>query len=326
MTDHDATYHRLFAPPEMVRELMVGFVDAPWIEALDFAAMERINAKFHGPGEERRDGDVIWRIPMRGGPDVYLYVLLEFQSTPERWMALRVLVYVGLLWQQLIAERRLTADGRLPPVFPIVLYNGDGRWRAPLTLAELVALTPDSTLWPWQPSLRYHLIDEGSYSAAALAAGTSLAAMLFELEQATDPDAMLPAIDRLVEWFRRHPATQELQRTMVALIEAGYFAGKVSEPTLATGLSLQEMRNMLATRMKEWQDKVRRDSLEQGRLAGLEAGRQEGAALVLRHLLERKFGPLAPAVLARLGSADAETLESWSLRVLDAHSADEVLR
>lgn len=207
-----------------------------------------------------------------------------------------------------------------------------------MTLAELVALTPQSALWPWQPAMRYHLIDEGSYPRAALAAGSNLAALLFELEQAPDPEAMLPAIDRLVEWFRRHPATQELQRTMVALVEAGYFAGQESEPTLAPGLSLQEMRNMLATRMKEWQDKVRRDSLEQGRQVGLEAGRragleegrqegrQEGAALVLRHLLERKFGALEPAVLTRLGSADAETLEAWSLRVLEARSLDEVLR
>jgi predicted transposase YdaD len=54
-------------------------------------------------------------------------LFLEFQSTPDPWMALRMLVYVGLLWQQLVREQRLMPDGRLPPVLPVVLYHGDAR-------------------------------------------------------------------------------------------------------------------------------------------------------------------------------------------------------
>jgi hypothetical protein len=55
-------------------------------------------------------------------------------------MALRVCVYVGLLYQHLLSEKRVGPDGRLPPVVPIVLYNGRPRWTAPLELAELATL------------------------------------------------------------------------------------------------------------------------------------------------------------------------------------------
>jgi predicted transposase YdaD len=105
MPDHDAVYHRLFSHPGMVAQLLREFVAEPWVGELDLDQMERVNAKFHSDGNERRDSDVIWRIPLNG--DAYLLLMLEFQSTPDHWMALRVMVYAGLLWQHLVKEKLL---------------------------------------------------------------------------------------------------------------------------------------------------------------------------------------------------------------------------
>jgi len=90
---------------------------------------------------------MIWRIPRRGGGDAWLVPLLEFQSTPDPWMVLRAMVYAGLLRQHLVKEKRLPADGKLPPILPVVLYNGDRRWAAPLAVRDLVGLPDDSSLW-----------------------------------------------------------------------------------------------------------------------------------------------------------------------------------
>ena len=66
---------------------------------------------------------MIWWV--RWGQDwLYVYLLLEFQSTVDRFMAVRILSYVGLLYQDLIRSGQLTASGQLPPVLPLVLYNG----------------------------------------------------------------------------------------------------------------------------------------------------------------------------------------------------------
>ncbi len=187
MTDHDALYHRLFSHAGMVEDLLRGFVAEPWLNELDLAGMERINAKFHAEGGIRREGDIVWRIPMHGGGDAYLALLLEFQSRPERHMALRMMVYAGLLWQQLIHEGRIAADGLLPPIMPIVIYNGDARWTMPLSLRPLIGLPPESPFWPLQPELRYHLIDEGT---AEPAERDTLAGLLFQLEQCRDLDRL----------------------------------------------------------------------------------------------------------------------------------------
>ncbi len=67
-------------------------------EDLILPAMERVNAKFHTCQEgQRREGDIIWRIPTPNGGAIYLYILLELQSVVDGWMVVRVLAYVGLL-------------------------------------------------------------------------------------------------------------------------------------------------------------------------------------------------------------------------------------
>ncbi len=45
----------------------------------------------------------------------------------DPFMAVRVLVYTGLLYQDLIRRGALDEAGRLPPVLPVVLYNGPER-------------------------------------------------------------------------------------------------------------------------------------------------------------------------------------------------------
>jgi hypothetical protein len=69
MRDHDGVYHRLFDHPGMVAQLLREFVAGSWLDDLDLERMERQNAKFHAETGDRREGDMIWRIPRRGGGD-----------------------------------------------------------------------------------------------------------------------------------------------------------------------------------------------------------------------------------------------------------------
>ena len=150
----DSLYHRLFAHPLMVEHLIRDGVEDVMAAGVDFALMERVPAKFHAPTGLRREGDVIWRLPTGSGQDLYLYIMIEFQSKSDWWMAVRTQVYQGLLWQQIITEKKLQPRDRLPPLMMIVLYNGGPRWSAPTDMAKLIALPEESPLWSWQPQAR----------------------------------------------------------------------------------------------------------------------------------------------------------------------------
>jgi hypothetical protein len=327
--DHDALYHRLFSHSGVVAQLLRGFADGPWLAELDLDAMERLNTKFHADTGQRREGDMVWRIPRRDGADSFLLLLLEFQSTSDRYMALRVLTYAGLLWQQLVREQRLPPDGMLPPLLPVVLYNGDARWRAPAALAGLVGLPAASPLWHWQPALRYHLIDAGAFSAADLAARDGLPALWFRLEAAADPAQMVAVADAVLAWLAEHPGFAAARRVFADLLGA-MLAPLGAEVTVPE--DLLEVRNMLSTRAEQWMERWKEQCKqawllewrEESRQEEREVGRQAGEAAMLLRQLQRRFGALPDWAAERVRAADVSTLEEWGLRILDAGTLDDV--
>jgi len=136
--DHDGGYHLLFGHPRVLADLLSGFIDEPWVDLIDLDSLERVNAKLHAHLLLRCDGDMIWRVRLRSGGFAYIYVVIEFQSKPDRWMAVRMAAAVVLLYLHLIREsvskqgrsEPLIDGGTLPLVFPLVVFNGARKWNA----------------------------------------------------------------------------------------------------------------------------------------------------------------------------------------------------
>ncbi len=61
----------------------------------------------------------------------------------------------------------------------------------------------------------------------------------------------------------------------------------------------------------------------QGEEKGLVKGRTESARHMLTRLLEQRFGPIPLELALRIESADLETLERWSLRLIGARTVAE---
>ena len=149
---HDEVYKRLFAFPRMVEDLLRGFVQGEWVEEVDFSTLQKLSAEYVGEDLRRRYGDTVWRV-RRPGHWLHVLVLLEFQSTGDPDMALRILEYTALLYRELRRNEALGMDGKRPAVLPVVLYNGESPWTAPVEVGELITPVGPS-LAPYQPSQR----------------------------------------------------------------------------------------------------------------------------------------------------------------------------
>ncbi|MCY4660758.1 MAG: Rpn family recombination-promoting nuclease/putative transposase [Acidobacteria bacterium] len=155
--DAHAAFKQLFSHPRMVRDLLDGFVARGWCDALDLETLTALPARYVGPDLRQRYADFVWRVRFRDGR--WLYVVIEIPSNVDRWMAVRMLTYTGLLYRRLIKEGVLREHGALPPVLPIVIYNGRTPWTAPTDLADLFEKTDVAALARYRPSLRYFLVD-----------------------------------------------------------------------------------------------------------------------------------------------------------------------
>ena len=110
MVQHDASYKLLFSHREMVADLLRGFLPAEWVSALNFDSLQKHDTGFVSDRLDRRYADLVWRI--QWGPDwLYVMILLEFQSSEDPYMAVRIGAYVHLLYpgsypHRLYSERR----------------------------------------------------------------------------------------------------------------------------------------------------------------------------------------------------------------------------
>ena len=290
------------------------FVPEALAAGLDFSELQRVNAKFHSDRRlaRRREGDVIWRLPARGGADVYL--LFEFQSKSDWWMAVRTQAYQALLWQQVAAEKELKTGARLPPLLLLVLYNGVSRWNTATNVRELVALSPDSPLWPLQPQVRYHLLDVGALPGEKLAGRANLAALLFRLERPSN-EGFRELVDEVVAWFRQHPGYAELRRLFTELVSRASIksgmTGQIPEDLLMFKSNIpRNLERMCKVAMKRW----RAEGLAEGKVEG----KAEGKAEALLCLLRERFGVVKPSLHKRIVGADLATLNRWFKRAIVA--------
>jgi predicted transposase/invertase (TIGR01784 family) len=321
MAEHDSSYKLLFSYPEMVEDLLKGFVHEEWVQHLDFSTLEKVSGSYVSDDLRDREDDVIWRVRWGTGW-LYVYLLLEFQSTVDTFMAVRIMTYVGLLYQELIRRKELTPSGKLPPVFPAVLYNGSGRWTAALGVQELVEPVPGG-LEAYVPRLRYTILDEDSYSEADLKPLRNLSAALFRLENSRDPENMRQVVATLVEWLKE-PRQKGLQRAFTVWLKRVLLPARMPGVEIPELQDLQEVESMLAERVKEWTEQWKQEGLEQGLEQGRAEGRAEGGAALLVLQLELKFGRLLGEHRARVEAADTETLLKWGERLLRVERLEDV--
>jgi len=90
--EDDASYKTLFAAPEVVRDLILGFIPDAWLHRLDYRTLERVSGSYITDDLRDRADDIVWRVKV-DGEWVYLYLLIEFQSTVDAWMAVRIMAY-----------------------------------------------------------------------------------------------------------------------------------------------------------------------------------------------------------------------------------------
>ena len=318
MADHDGSYKLLFSQPRMVGDLIRGFISEPWVRQLDFSTLERVPASYVSEGLQRRHNDLVWRLRWGKEDWLYVYLLFEFQSAVDRYMAARMLGYVALLYQDLLRRRDPMPKGLLPPVLPLVIYNGQRRWWAAREIADLIAPAPPG-LVEYQPRLRYFVVDEGRLSVKALGTRGNVAAHLFRLERSRHVQEVRSTVEGLAQLLA-HEHDRPLRRAFSSWITRALLPGRFGSGAELGGVELEEIKAMLEQTVRRWTREWKREGLQKGMQEGLIAGQ----AQALARILERRFGALPARFRRRIAAADGEVLLTWVDRAITASTLREV--
>ncbi len=309
----DPAYKRLFSRPRMVRDLLRGFAARDWSAELDLDSLTPLPASYVSHDLRQRHGDLVWRLRFKDDRWLYVVLLLEFQSSIDRSMAVRMLTYTALLYQKLIAEGVLRERSGLPPVLPVVIYNGRQPWTAPVDVAELIASGRGAALVRYQPSQRYFLVDEARVSGRDLPSG-NLVSALIALETNRDRAQAPALLGALIDLLRKQDdeeLTAAFGEWAAQVLLPRRFRGSVTGPLPR----LEEVRAMLAETVQEWTAEW------------IEQGREQGQRELLRRQAARKFDAAAAERLAAKleGVEDADRLAQVGDWIIECENSDDLL-
>ena len=335
----DPIRKRLYAFPRMVADLLRSLFADDDLGA-DYGTLEKLPAEYVGNAFQQRRGDTAWRLRARSadhaGGWLHVLVMIEFQSSTDAAMALRVLEYTALLYGELLRAGS-HAPGALPPVLPIVLYNGEAPWRPATEMRDLIA-KPSAILAPYQPSQRHFVLDERRVTAEELKLhGLTLA--MTQLEQSGSVADLAHVARRLTALLSA--GERELRRTFadwLRVLERRLGSGERTwQPT--DDLSLEDMTVSLEERVAEWPKPYIRQGISLGREEGISLGREQGISLgreqgieherqMLRRLASVRFGAaIGDRLAAAIGAeADPQRLMDVAEAIVRCATGGELLR
>lgn len=262
---HDSGYKKLFSNPELVKQLLVSFVDEDWITGIDYSTLQRVDKSFITDEFANRESDLIYKAFFKGR-DVYIFILLEFQSTVDRFMALRMLRYITELYEYLVKSCKIK---KLPAVFPVMLYNGEKRWTAPQELSRLIE---KSIPVQYIPDFRYYKIAENEFSKEFLKSIRNSVSAIFYAENSSD--------DELLKEFEILTGLLKSERPEELSLFVVWFKYMFNDRDGLTEeiRGVEEAKTMLRSSIKKMSKRL----IDEGIQKGIEKGIQKTAANLLK--------------------------------------------
>jgi predicted transposase YdaD len=284
------------------------------------------------PELRETESDLLFSARLRGGKPLLFYVLIEHQSTVNRWMALRMLRYVV---RQLEHWRKQHPESKLLPVIiPLVLYHGqEGAWSAPRRVEELFELPgEDEEREHWKalvPRFGYQVDDLTTERAEALMArpGPPLARLALLVLRYGRTEELAERIRGWAALFAQvHAAPngfEELGTVVHYLLLVGNRAVKeVAVEMLHSVVGEQRAEELMRTYGEELIEEGRQKGQAEGLAKGLARGRAEG---VLRILAARGVHVPDEARQRILACTDLAVLDHWFDQALQATQLSDVL-
>lgn len=332
---HDALVQWTFSQREHAVGLLLASLPSELTRTFDWGSLHLERTSFVTRELRKCHSDLVFSVVAAGEP-IVVYVLIEHQRKVEPLMALRMLVYMTRLWEQF--HRDHPGAKALPAVVPMLLHHSATGWTAATAFQDLIAGdgAARSALERYIPRFEMRLIDLSPDRESALLeeALTTIGKLALELMKAAGDDAELgralvrvtSLLDELLGSPDGRTALGVLMRYIAATHQnlkaekLGELFEKAMGPrgkeAIVTFIDEIELRG-------EARGEARGKA--KGKREGKREGKIEGKREALLELLAARFGRVPAHLQARVRGADEATVGRWTVRVLTAATAVEVL-
>ena len=298
----DPWMKQLFQDKSMVLDLLSGdFLELQWFEALDAKLLRSRPTNVVKSNLEQRHMDLVWEAQLRAGGKTktgYVVILLEQQRNVDAYMSIRMMEYMAVTYQHLVHVEKVRAP--LPEMYPVVVYNGQSKWNAPLGLRDLMGAGQGEGS---SPSLAFHALQNyvvlDLQHHRSVAKPDNLVWAWGEFEKAIAAKLLLPIVEAFRVFFQLViktdnqvliDSTQEMLEWRLARPLAEVFKDVVDMEDMDMETKLQTLESFKEEVREEGRQEGRAEGRQEGRAEGRQEGRAEGQRTALDQMARLKFG------------------------------------
>lgn len=318
---HDHFFRFVFSKPLHARSLLRRLLPSEVARRLAWPTVRVEPGTYVDSRLAATASDVLLSIRLRGSSKrALVYLLFDHQSTRDDLMPLRMLGYAFQAWSDYLA-RADAIPGYLPPLVPILLYQGRRPWRSARHLSELHDLpgAPPSGV-PAFIELRMilHELHADPLPPQELTVLVRAALGLMKLVSSGEMELEHAAL--VARWFIE---VRRAHGRDAALAFINYFFHTGPDTRMIDAV-VEELPKAMRAPVMTIAQQLEARGHQQGRLEGQLEGQREGQATLILRLLSQRFGKLPLRVIRRVRGGTLGDLDRWSERLLGAATLEEV--
>ncbi|PON15378.1 hypothetical protein C2W62_24150 [Candidatus Entotheonella serta] len=194
---HDKLTQQVLGQPESAASLLQRYLPETVSQTLDWTSLQRLNRSFVDEHWRESEADFVYEVRrLADSEPVWIYILIEHQATPDKWLRFRLLRYCCRLWELNLTQQPEASE--LRPIVPLVFYQGRSRWTYSTEFAELFAESVQD--WSGVPRFSHQLVDQSAMQPSEIEGELKVRVMQLVMMAAYHPER--PWIERAGELLR----------------------------------------------------------------------------------------------------------------------------
>ncbi|MCP4344610.1 MAG: Rpn family recombination-promoting nuclease/putative transposase [Desulfobacterales bacterium] len=207
--------------------------------------------------------------------EIFLYLLFEHQSAPQKWMRFRVLKYKCRIWDESFKE--FPKQKGLVPIVPVVFYQGKTAWNYETKFSDLyLCELPDMS---FAPEFSHFLVDQSGWADDEIR-GTLKAKIAQLLIKAKYHGKLIRMFRRLVRLLSKLPETGGINFMRVFLI---YIIETQEQETVSEFAKLMKKQSK---KMEGEMTTAAEAYMREGKIEGRMEGKMETTIEMIENLLK----------------------------------------
>ena len=156
---HDKLIGQVLSDLEEAARFLQAHLPQQLSQKIDWKSLTQIKGTFIDEEYEGSASDLLYLVQELGSQvPLLLYILLEHQSTVDKWMRFRLLKYMCRIWDE--SFKRFPKQKELLPIIPLVFYQGENSWTHSTKFSDLFRENARSQ--SFIPDFTHFLIDQSS--------------------------------------------------------------------------------------------------------------------------------------------------------------------